>query len=315
MLVTRKIHSCLNTYLNIFYKREIYLEIMDITGATSPKDPKAQVENLIQYYVNFLKRQELDDEAEHVGERYTFVNLTVSLLEVLIKLRIEHHIEFNWTNYKSTWRTLSLKPKYTGELLHEKKLSKPSGNGPEHISRVISHSFSYQSLDALNYVLNNLSLIENFFDYYLEKTFIKKPTFNKKLIEKLLNLRNNSTHDLRDYKISKDYEIKEIQQDLDNVILDILNIVTKSFDARNILFKKKITDKSDKEKLHKQKECMNKILLAFTDGYCKHCSWDSKNDCKYCINIHSRYYSNKNKLLKTELQMQLNKLDRLMGGL
>ena len=154
MLVTREIHSCLNKYLNIFYKREVYLDIMDITGPISPKEQKAEEVELSKYYVQFLKRQELDDEAEHVGERYTFVNLTVSLLELLMKRRIEYHIQYNWENYKSTWRTLSLEPKYTSDLLNEEELSK-SGHTPQHISHVISRSFSYQSLDALDYLLNN----------------------------------------------------------------------------------------------------------------------------------------------------------------
>ena len=314
MLVIREIHSCLNTYLNIFYKREVYLDIMDITGPTSPKEQKAEEVELSKYYVQFLKRQELDDEAEHVGERYTFVNLTVSLLELLMKRRIEYHIQYNWENYKSTWRTLSLEPKYTSDLLNEEELSK-SGHTPQHISHVISRSFSYQSLDALDYLLNNLSFIENFFDYHLEKTSVKKPTFNKRLIKKLLGLRNNSTHEVRDYKISENNEIKEIKFDLVNVIMDILNIVTKSFDARNILFEKKIMDKSDKEKLCKQKERMNKILLAFNDGHCKECSRKTKYYCKYCINIPPNYYYSENKHLKKELENQLNELDIIMEGL
>jgi hypothetical protein len=313
MLVTRERHSCVNAYLNIFYKREIYLEFVDITGPTTPKTQKLLESDYAHEYLNFLKRQILDDEAEHVGERYTFVNLTVSLLEVLIKKRIEYHIQSNWINYKSTWRTLSLEPAYDANLLGKELLSEPSRNTPKHISHVISHSFSYQSLPALNYFLNNLSLIENFFDYHLEKTSAKKPTFNKKLITKLIYLRNNSTHELADYKLSKDYEIKEIQFDLENVIMDMLNIITKSFDTRNILFKKKITDELDKEKLSKQKERMNKIYLAFDRRHCKHCSHKSK--CKYCIKIPAKYYSDENKLIKKDLENQLNRLEKLMRGL
>ena len=122
MLVTREIHSCLNTYLNIFYKREVYLEIMDITGPTSPKEQTAEQLEFSKYYIKFLERQALDDKADHVGERYTFVNLTVSLLEHLMKNIIETNTQHNWDNYKSTWRTLSLESKYTGELLNDKTL-------------------------------------------------------------------------------------------------------------------------------------------------------------------------------------------------
>ena len=313
MLVTREIHSCLNTYLNIFYKREVYLEIMDITGPTSPKEQTAEQLEFSKYYIKFLERQALDDKADHVGERYTFVNLTVSLLEHLMKNIIETNIQHNWDNYKSTWRTLSLESKYTGELLNDETLSESFPT--KDISFVISSSFSYQSIKALNFLLNNLSFIENFFDYHLEKTSVKKPTFNKKPIEKLLDLRNDSTHNLKDYKISENKEIKEIQHDLANVISEILNIVTKSFEARNILFKKKITDKSDKEKLRKQIERMNKILSAFDKGFCKKCTWDTKKDCKYCINIPTNVYSLKNKSFKKELEIQINQLGKLMEGL
>jgi hypothetical protein len=313
MLVTREIHSCLNTYLNIFYKREVYLEIMDITGPTSPKEQTAEQLEFSKYYIKFLERQALDDKADHVGERYTFVNLTVSLLEHLMKNIIETNIQHNWDNYKSTWRTLSLESKYTGELLNDETLSESFPT--KDISFVISSSFSYQSIKALNFLLNNLSFIENFFDYHLEKTSVKKPTFNKKPIEKLLDLRNDSTHNLKDYKISENKEIKEIQHDLANVISEILNIVTKSFEARNILFKKKITDKSDKEKLRKQIERMNKILSAFDKGFCKKCTWDTKKDCKYCINIPTNVYSPKNKSFKKELEIQINQLGKLMEGL
>jgi hypothetical protein len=313
MLVTREIHSCLNTYLNIFYKREVYLEIMDITGPTSPKEQTAEQLEFSKYYIKFLERQALDDKADHVGERYTFVNLTVSLLEHLMKNIIETNIQHNWDNYKSTWRTLSLESKYTGELLNDKTLSESFPT--KDISFVISSSFSYQSIKALNFLLNNLSFIENFFDYHLEKTSVKKPTFNKKPIEKLLDLRNDSTHNLKDYKISENKEIKEIQHDLANVISEILNIVTKSFEARNILFKKKITDKTDKEKLRKQIGRMNKILSAFDKGFCKKCTWDTKKDCKYCINIPTNVYSPKNKSFKKELEIQINQLGKLMEGL
>ena len=314
MLVTAKRNSCQTTHMNIFYKRGKYLQLMNITGPTSPKEQTVEQLEFSKYYIKFLERQALDDKADHVGERYTFVNLTVSLLESLMKSRIESNIQHNWEDYKSTWRTLSLEPKYTSDLLNEEELSK-SGDTPQHISHVISRSFSYQSLDALDYLLNNLSFIENFFDYHLEKTSVKKPTFNKRLIKKLLGLRNNSTHELRDYKISENNEIKEIKFDLVNVIMDILNIVTKSFDARNILFEKKIMDKSDKEKLCKQKERMNKILLAFNDGHCKECSRKTKYYCKYCINIPPNYYYSENKHLKKELENQLNELDIIMEGL
>ena len=95
--------------------------------------------------------------------------------------------------------------------------------------------------------------------------------------------------------------------------MDMLNIITKSFDTRNILFKKKITDESDKEKLSKQKERMNKIYLAFDRRFCKHCS--SKSKCKYCIKISTKYYYDENKLIKKDLENQLNRLEKLMRGL
>lgn len=313
MLVTAKRNSCLTTHMNIFYKRGKYLQLMNITGPTSPKEQTVEQLEFSKYYIKFLERQALDDKADHVGERYTFVNLTVSLLESLMKSRIESNIQHNWEDYKSTWRTLSLESKYTDDLLNEETL--PESVTPKDISCVISRSFSYQSIKALNFLLNNLSFIENFFDYHLEKTSVKKPTFNKKPIEKLLELRNDSTHNLKDYKISENKEIKEIQHDLANVISEILNIVTKSFEARNILFKKKITDKSDKEKLLKQIERMNKILSALDVGFCKKCTWDTKKNCKYCINIPSVYFSNKQKSFKEELEIQINQLGKLMKGL
>jgi hypothetical protein len=306
MLVTRERHSWLNKYLNIFYKHEKYLEFMDITKPTVLKSQELSELNFANEYLNFLTRQELDDKDDHVGERYTFVNLTVSLLEVLMKKRIEYHIESNWNNYESTWRTLSLQPKFPKYII--KSISEPS-----QISHAISHSFSYQSLDALNYFLNNLSLIENFFDYHIEKISSKKPQINKKLIEVLIDLRNESTHELKDYKLSKKREIQQIKFDLKNVIIDMLNTITASFDTRNILFKKTITDKSDKEKLCKQKERMNKIKSTFKDRYCKYCRWN--DGCKYCIKIPRGYYWDENKLIKKELANQLKKIGELMKGL
>ena len=301
--------------MNIFYKHEKYLQLMDITGPASPKEQTAEQLEFAKYYIKFLQRLKLDDEADHVGERYTFVNLTVSLLEYLMKSRIEFNIQHNWENYKSTWRTLSLESKYTEKLLNDERLSKSVTK--KDISCVISSSFSYQSTAALNFLLNNLSFIENFFDYYLEKTSVKKPTFNKELIVKLLDLRNDSAHNLKDYKIYENKEIKEIKEDLANVISHILNIVTKSFEARNILFEKKITDKSDKEKLRMQIERKNKILSAFDKGYCKECTWDTKKDCKYCINIPSAYFKKDKKYqdVKKQLQIQINQLSKLMEGL
>ena len=134
-------------------------------------------------------------------------------------------------------------------------------------------------------------------------------------IVKLLKLRNGSTHNLEDYKISKNKEIKEIKEDLANVISEILNIVTKSFESRNILFKKKITDKSDKEKLHMQKERMKKTLLAFNDEHRKKCPRNKYRNCNHCIKIPGDYRKKYNKHFTNELEIQINQLGKLMEGL
>ena len=275
MLVTRERHSCVNTYLNIFYKHQKYLEFMiDISSASFKRQESSEVD-FSKEYVNFLKRQELNSDPDRIGERYTFVNLTISLLEVLMKKRIEHEIQNNWGIFEKRWRLLTF-----GAIFPPKQMDIPCK---------VARTRSYQSLKAINYLLDDFSLIENFFDYYIERDNSKISQRKKELISKLYGIRNNSTHELEDYQNTSVQMMNEIQNNLDDFIKDMLIVVSTSFDTGNILLNKKFEEwESCEEQLCKQKDRIKKINLAIEKReciICKNYNKYKKEKCKNCIKV------------------------------
>jgi hypothetical protein len=303
MLVTGERHSCLNAYLNIFYKYEKYLEFMtDITSASFKNQELSEVD-FSKEYVNFLKRQELNSDPDRIGERYTFVNLTISLLEVLMKKRIQYEIENNWTIFSKRWRHLTFGAK-TKPLI-------------KYLPNFIPRTRSYQSRKALDYLLDDFSLIEHFFDYYIERENGKISQRRKNMINKLYDIRNNSVHELKDYDGESLKIMNEIKSSLDDFIKDMLIVVSTSIDTGNILFNKKFEEwESCEEQLCRQKDRIKKINLAIENRGCKICKEHDKRKkerCKHCIKASSLWYAPALKEELLELKNNIEEITEILG--
>ena len=90
--------------MNIFYKYQIDVITMGI-GGDNKYTVSVNIEILESKYVEYL--QDLDVLSEdHYPERYTFLNMTISLLESLIKKTITNEIRKNIGFYDKHWRMM-----------------------------------------------------------------------------------------------------------------------------------------------------------------------------------------------------------------
>ena len=86
MLIIRQKNLCLKKCLNIFYKYEHDVLTMGY-GGNYNGTTHMEIKDLEDEYVKFLQDLPVSEMANR-PQRYTFLNMTISLLEVLIKNEI-----------------------------------------------------------------------------------------------------------------------------------------------------------------------------------------------------------------------------------
>ena len=137
----------------IFYNYDPLLFLMSIS---SPQQTKSNVEiaKLRTDYEIYLKNLDL---TQSTG-RWVFVNMTISLMEVLSKDRIKNIVDDfeKVSSIEEEWPTL---------LVHAKPFKKPKINDNKRdgcLGNYISDQFSYQSSKVLRLVWNDFSLLDEF---------------------------------------------------------------------------------------------------------------------------------------------------------
>ena len=222
MLVTQNCTSSV-LHFDIFYKYQKLLFLMYIS---KPQQTKTRTD-IAQFRTNYeihLKKLDLTQSTD----RWVFVNMAVSLIEVLAKDRITNTInDFNTVSeIKEEWLTL---------LIHSKPYSIPKIDhmkDVKNLGRYCSNCFSYQSDIVLRLAWSDFSLVSGFLAEIptTEKmNLIIRDSSNKlenkqKLFEYFSNFydkRNDSSHEMIDYDRTEANVIKEHLKEFVDIILDL----------------------------------------------------------------------------------------------
>ena len=258
--------------LNIFYKYEDSKWIMKI-GGNNRNNTCMSTSDLKDVYVNHLKEIQVYGN-KLKPQRYTFVNMTVSLLEVLIKNKITVEIKNNPEFYLKSWRMMLITGKE--ESRTKKDFQKMiEDEEPVDIAEGIPKFFTYQSYYALSSITDAFSCVEDF----IENEFPNNKKFTENL-HALLDARNESTHNLKD-TLDMD-KADEIKNELDNFIENIEGIIVKSLEYRERITKN-LTIPEDQRISDAQKEWLDKVGKTIQEkGGCGQCPSCKKHSRKIC---------------------------------
>jgi len=300
MLITRPKNLCLKKYLNIFYKYEHYVLTMG-SGGNYNGTTRIEINDLEDEYVKYLQDLKVYGNRRR-PERYTFLNLTTSLLEVLIKNEIINGIKGNREFYRKYWRMMLI----NGKPVYRFLKSNFDSNYP--IEKAIPKFFTYQSFYPISLIADSFSCVENF----MEKEFPKSKKFKNRL-ELFLDGRNDSTHNLKD---SVDMNvIDEIREDLPNFIKNIKKIISTSLEYRNSMGKKS-SNEDDLRILEAQKKWLDKVneaikhrgrlcdkcdICKLKNLDCKAMNDDDEEECGKCDICKSKKQNCEKRILPSKL--------------
>lgn len=248
MLIIESRNSCLKKYLNIFYKYENYVLTMGY-GGNYNDTTIIEIKDLEDEYVKFLQDLKVYGRIRR-PERYTFLNMTISLLEVLIKNEITTKIKENREFYRKYWPIMLIKAKdgkWTSEIIDSGNLNKPAYP----IETEIPKFFSYQSYYPISIIVDSFSCVEDFM-----KKEISLPDILQKNLELFFDARNNSTHDLEDLDMDL---ADDVRNQLPSFIENIKQIISRSLEYGQKMEKKSIT-KEDKRISDAQRKYLDKIM-------------------------------------------------------
>ena len=231
-------------------------------------------------------------------DRYIFLNMSISLFEVLIKETIMQKINDSLQSrqFKDEWLTL-LMDSYPYDPLYGETIR--NNKEPQDLGEYISNIFTYDSKKPLEYISKNFSLTHNYLE--LHKNILKIPPLFLDNIFKFYDLRNKSAHSLADYEPQ---EIKTIQDNFDYVIEIILGLISNSLDVRRFN-----VDNTDNVNLTINLN-ERKILIDDQILWCKNSINDLKsNHHDFKIKWHNKNYLNTKKSLIKQFKNIIIKLE------
>jgi len=297
MLIIRQKNLCLKKCLNIFYKYEHGVLTMG-SGGNYNGITTIEIKDLEDEYVKFL--QDLKVCGAKRPERYTFLNMTISLLEVLIKNEIVTEIKGNRTFYRKHWHMMLING-IPGKRNREKMNDYFSAE-PVQFEYAIPEFFTYQSFWPVSLIADSFSCVENF----IENEFPKSEKFTKNF-KLFFNARNDSTHDLGDLDMNLADDIKN---HLPNFIETIKKIISTSLEYRQKIEKKSITAE-DQRISEAQKKWLDKVNEAVEKnggcGKCTECKKHRKTRCKNRV-VPSNLWYYKNFIFNTRFKTELKNL-------
>ena len=299
MLIIRPKNSCLKKCLNIFYKYEHDVLTMG-SGGNYNSTTHMEIKDLEDEYVKFLQDLPVSEMANR-PQRYTFLNMTISLLEVLIKNEIVTEIKSNLNFYRKSWRMMLIHGKagdYTLRIINAHYTNFP--DFPIHDE--IPKFFTYQSFRPISLIADSFSCVENF----IEKEFPKSEKF-KDTFKYFFDARNGSTHDLGDLDMNLADDIKN---NLPSFIEIIKKIISTSLEYRQKIEKKSITAE-DQRISEAQKKWLDKVNEAVEKnggcGKCTECKKHRKTRCKNRV-VPSNLWYYKNFIFNTRFKTELKNL-------
>jgi len=283
---------------------------------SSPQQTKSNVEiaKLRTDYEIYLKKLDL---TQSTG-RWVFVNMTISLMEVLSKDRIKNIVDDfeKVSSIEEEWPTL---------LVHAKPFKKPKINDNKRdgcLGNYISDQFSYQSSKVLRLVWNDFSLLDEFLLEYPTTQKMKiiiedsnNCLSNKtELIDYLKNFyqkRNFSAHGMNDYCETDANVIQDHLKEFIDIILDMyahsLQVRRSSIDSITIS-SLPFDDLLRKKLLKEQIDFCKKYITIFNYAKTEFNTYihDRKN------NMGSFSYGDAvTQLVKTQLEKILIKLEKI----
>lgn len=302
MLITGTKNSCLKKYLNIFYKYENYMLTMG-SGGNYNGTTRIEINDLEDVFVDYLKDLSLSGMVNR-PQRYTFLNMTISLLEVIIKNEIVTEIKGNRTFYRKYWHMMlinGIPGKRNGEKMDDYFFAEPV-----QFEYAIPEFFTYQSFWPISLIVDSFSCVENF----IQNEFPKSGKFTKNF-ELFFNARNGSTHDLDDLDINLADNIKN---NLHNFIETIKKMISRSLEYRKKIEKKPITSE-DQRILEVQKKWLDKVNEAVEKGggcgKCKKCKKFKRTRCENRV-VPSELWYGKNRQLDEDFEFELKTLRSLL---
>ena len=239
--------SCVSplTCFKIFYKWPKTLQIMsngefedtinDIDFESSDEKGRQEI------YVEYLKSHEI----RHQPQRVEFLFLFSSLLESKIRFQIKKEFNTKIIKYFDELPTLILrcKPhrriKLTYSPFTNKNLKRHLQKNPTDLGKFIVESYTYNSADSIFSALSDFALVEHYGEFNQ-----KKKTFDlqNEQIKDFFDQRNPTVHDLVDSKID---DITHIQNNLEDIFLDIISMVSRALIIRGITIDNLQTSEKD----------------------------------------------------------------------
>lgn len=238
------------------------------------KPTTIEITDIQDVYVEYLQKLDVSDPAKY-PERYTFLNLTTSLLEVLIKKEITEGIKNNLNFYKKYWRIMLI---YGKSNNHNKnyKFNCKIGKEVVPIEEAIPQFFTYQSFLPYSLIADSFSCIENFIENFIKKEYSNPVLF--KNIDDFLDSRNYSTHNLKDYDPTL---AEKIRGNIADIIETMKKIIKESLEYGQKM-EVPVTTNEQKRISDFQKEWLDKIKYVISNG-------GPCLTCKSCINSETKY--------------------------